>query len=258
VRIDADAERLASTPTRTPASVDLRADAEPGAVALAAALANVRVPDDERDERHRTRVAEVRATVLQGLAERFPETWAYCRALREVIPEDGILVDEMTQVGYMARNAYPVSQPGTLIGSGYQGTLGFGYSTALGAKVGCPDKPVVSINGDGGFMYGAAELATAVQHGINVVAAVFTDGAYGNVKRIQRLSYGREIASTLHNPDFVRLAESFGVPATRVSDPEAFGPALAEALEAGEPRLIDVSIGEQPEIWGLFMGRERF
>jgi acetolactate synthase-1/2/3 large subunit len=163
----------------------------------------------------------------------------------------------MTQVGYMARNAYPAAEGRTYIGSGYQGTLGFGYATALGAKVGRPDTVVVSISGDGGFLYTAAELATAVHHRIPVVAVVFVDDAYGNVKGIQQRVYGREIASSLTNPDLVRLAESFGVRGERVDGPEELKAAIAVAVERDEPAVIAVPIGPQPDILAVLTGRRR-
>ena len=109
-------------------------------------------------------------------------------------------------------SAIPVYRPRTFITPGYQGTLGWGYATALGVKVARPDCPVVSINGDGGFMFNVQEMATATRHGIAVVAVVFDDGAYGNVRRSQEMRYGnRLIAWDLDNPDFVELAASFGI-----------------------------------------------
>src|SRR6201999_891650 len=136
----------------------------------------------------------------------------YLGAIRKALPEDGILVDELTQMGYVARLAWPTYKPRTVLSTGYQGTRGWGYATSLGVKVARPDTPVVSINGDGGFLFTAMEMATAAQNKIGTVAVVFSDGAYGNVKRIQQLAYkGRTIASDLHNPDFVKLGESFGI-----------------------------------------------
>jgi len=178
-----------------------------------------------------------------------------CAAIRNAIPDDAILVDEMTQVGYFARNGYPVYAARTLIGSGYQGTLGAGLATALGAKVGRPDRVVVSINGDGGFLFAAAELATACQHAIAVIFVVFDDDAYGNVQGIQRRVYGREIASALTNPDFVALAASFGIPAVRVDDADGLSAALRGAIERGGPALIDVPFAPQPDMWGVLTGR---
>ena len=124
----------------------------------------------------------------------------------------------MSQVGFASWYGFPVYEPRTFITSGYQGTLGSGFPTALGAKVANPDRPVVAITGDGGFMFGVQELATAVQFKIGVVTLVFNNNAYGNVRRDQRERFeGRVVASDLVNPDFVKLAESFGVKAARVS-----------------------------------------
>ena len=118
--------------------------------------------------------------------------------------------------------AFPVYHPRTYIHSGYQGTLGFSFATALGAKVGRPDLPVVSVSGDGGFMYNVQELSTAVNHGIDIVAVVFADGAYGNVRRMQKEDYGnRLIGVDLHNPNFPKMAESLAPPGCARQAPTA-------------------------------------
>ena len=257
VRIDVDERRLDTVRSEGGALVGIHADAAEGADVLAAAVAEVRAADAERDAVHAARIAEVRTAVVKGLAEHYPDTWAYCSAVRSALPPDGILVDEMTQVGYMARNGYPAALPRTYIGSGYQGTLGFGYCTALGAKVGRPDVPVVSISGDGGFLYGASEMATAVHHGIAVVAVVFRDDAFGNVRRIQRDVYGREIGSTLTNPDFAALARSFGVHGERVDDAGGLEGALRTAIDRDEPALIEAPQSLQPDIMSVVIGRRR-
>jgi acetolactate synthase-1/2/3 large subunit len=174
----------------------------------------------------------------------------FLKAIRGALPENGILVDEVTQLGHAARFGYPVYRPRTFISPGYQGTLGWGYATALGVKVARPDAPVVSISGDGGFMFNVQELATAVRHGIAVVAVVFDDGAYGNVKRNQQLRYGnRMIAWDLANPDFMRLADSFGVATSHASTPGVLAEAITEALRADEPWLIHVPVGPMPDPW---------
>ena len=161
---------------------------------------------------------------------------AYLNILREVLPANAIVTDELSQVGFASWYGFPIYQPRTFITSGYQGTLGSGFPTALGAKVAHPDRPVVAITGDGGFMFGVQELATAVQFSIGVVTLVFNNNAYGNVRRDQRERFdGRVVASDLVNPDFVKLAESFGVNAARVTSPEAFRPALEKALAHGGP-----------------------
>jgi acetolactate synthase I/II/III large subunit len=255
VRIDIDPEEMDRDITP---DVALLGDAGPACTALAEALGTVRGGDDEEGRNRMARVAELRSAIAAGLAERFGELAGYCSALRQALGDDGILVDEMTQVGYFGRNGYPVNRPRTYIGSGYQGTLGFGYATSLGVKVGRPEVPVVSISGDGGFLYNVGELATAVHHGIGVVAVVFDDGAFGNVKRIQSQTFGREIASTLTNPDFVALGASFGMAAYRATDAAALQETLDAALGLGAPALIEVPIGPQPDVWPILTGRETF
>jgi acetolactate synthase-1/2/3 large subunit len=177
---------------------------------------------------------------------------AYLRALEEALPEDAVLVADYTQVGYVASLVYPAREPRRLISPGYQGTLGFSYATALGAKVACPDKPVVALVGDGGFLFTATELATAAQHGIGVIVVVFADEAFGNVKRMQEEDYGgRVIATELHNPDFVRFAESFGVAARRAQGPQALGEALRWAMAQPGPTLIEVPVPKFPNPWNV-------
>ncbi len=173
----------------------------------------------------------------------------YTEAMRNTLPDDGIYVSEMTQVGYFSRDGFPVYNPRSFVHCGYQGTLGFGYATALGVQVGNPDKKVISINGDGGFLFTAQELSTAVHHNIPLVAVVFVDDAYGNVKRIQKNQYGgRTIASDLHNPDFVKYAESFGMPGYKAESPEQLSEAIEDAWKQDGPALIEVPIGEVPQM----------
>ena len=109
-----------------------------------------------------------------------------------MLPDDGIVVDEVTQLGYVIWYGYPVHQPRRLVSSGFSGTLGYGFPTALGVKVANPDRPVVSVTGDGGFLFGGSDLSTAMQFGINLVTVVVNNASYGNVKRDQeRLYEGR-------------------------------------------------------------------
>jgi acetolactate synthase-1/2/3 large subunit len=198
----------------------------------------------------RRRIAEVREQVQALYRRELAPQVAFLDAIRDALPEDGILVEDLTQVGYVARLAFPVHGPRQYISSGYQGTLGHAYPSALGAKVARPERAVVALTGDGGFMYNVQELATAVLHGINVVALVFNDGAYGNVKRMQRQVYGnRVIASDLVNPDFVRLADSFGVFTRSAENPDGLRAALEQALARDVPALIEVKVGAFPDPW---------
>ena len=213
-----------------------------------------------RMERHLRRLQPMRADRLaqsRALKERVaadvavlaPQI-AYLNAIRDVLPDQGVLIDELTQVGYSARAVYEARRPRTFISSGYQGTLGWGVATALGAKHALGDVPVVAISGDGGFMFNVQELATAVRHRIPVVVIVFNDGAYGNVRNMQKGLHGNRVIGTdLANPDFVRLGESFGIGAHRATSPEALRRTLERSLASNEPALIEVPVGEMPSPW---------
>ena len=167
-------------------------------------------------------------------------------AIRRAMPEDGILISGMTQIGYYTRSFYPVYQPRTFITSSYAGNLGYAFPVALGAKVAQPDKAVVAVSGDGGFLFNSQELATAVQYGINAVVIVFNDNAYGNVLRDQVNRFeGRVYGAALHNPDFVKLAEAYGARGVRVEAGQ-LETALREALAIDAPTLIEVPVQAMP------------
>ena len=180
----------------------------------------------------------------------------YLDAIRQVLPRDGFFVEEICQAGFSSYFGFPVYEPRKFVTCGYQGTLGFGFPTALGVKVGNPNKTVVSITGDGGFLFGLQDLATAVQYGINLVTVVFNNNAYGNVLRDQqRLFDGRVIGSELRNPDFIRLAESFGMAAYRAGTPDQLKQALEKAFGLDAPALIEVPIDRSTEVspWEFLM-----
>jgi acetolactate synthase-1/2/3 large subunit len=245
IRIDVDSEELDRQ--RKP-EIGIVGDAAATLQALANRLARHNTQRNGRAEA----VAETKAAASKRIHETIAPQIGYLEAIRKALPEDGILVDELTQMGYAARLAYPTYKPRTFLSPGYQGTLGWGYATSLGAKSARPDTPVVSISGDGGFLFTAMEMATAAQHGIGVVAVVFSDGAYGNVRRIQQQSFNnRTIASDLRNPDFVKLAESFGLDAVRVKSPEELGTAISRGIAKGGPMLIDCPVGQLPDPWPL-------
>ncbi|MCC2105691.1 MAG: hypothetical protein KDJ20_17530, partial [Hyphomicrobiales bacterium] len=142
---------------------------------------------------------------------------------------------------------------------GYQDNLGWGYGTALGAQAAMPGRAVVSIAGDGGFMYQVQELATALQHNLPVVVVVFDNGAFGNVKLLQKERFDSHfIACDLKNPDFCTLAESFGAAAFRAKDAGELETSLKKAFALRKPALVHVPCGEMPSPWGfLHMGRAR-
>ena len=162
------------------------------------------------------------------------------------IPEDAFIVWDVTQFGYYARTHYKVNHPKTYIDSGYQFNVGYSFPTALGVKVAQPDRGVVCMVGDGGFLYNASELATAVQHGINVTAVVFRNDSFGNVARDLDTEFGGTYGTDLHNPDFVKFAESFGAVGMRAGDPMELETLLPAALEHDSPVIIDVPFDDMP------------
>ena len=172
--------------------------------------------------------------------------YAVLEAIQGAIPEDAFIAWDVTQFGFYARTHYQVKHPKTYIDSGYQFNLGYAFPTALGAKVARPDRPVVCMAGDGGFMFNAAELSTAVQYGINVTTVVFRNDSYGNVARDLDDMFGGAYGTDLHNPDFVKFAESFGAVGMRADDPMDLAKLLPLALEQQAPVVIDVPFAEMP------------
>jgi acetolactate synthase-1/2/3 large subunit len=241
VRIDIDPVEM----RRYTSDVSVISDSRSGTREL---LAAVRKAGYRKSSGRRAEIREATAAAQQEIQKVQPQM-AYLNILREVLPDDAIVTDELSQVGFASWYGFPIYEPRTFITSGYQGTLGSGFPTALGAKIANPDKPVVAITGDGGFMFGVQELSTAVQFNIGVVTLVFNNNAYGNVRRDQRTRFdGRVVAADLVNPDFVKLAESFGVGASRVTAPDHFRPALEKALAAGGPYLIAVEVPRDSEV----------
>jgi len=242
VYVDADKDEPARS--HQP-KVALIGDAAPILRSLIDQLAKSNIHRPSRRDEMQERQAKLR----QRLNKIAPQL-AFLDAIRAELPEDGIYVDEVTQIGFAARLAFPVYKPRTFLSPGYQDNLGWGYATALGAQHARLDVPVLSINGDGGFLYTRNELATAMRHRIPLVALVFVDGAFGNVRRIQQEQFGnRLIACDLANPDFVKYAESFGAAGRRASGPDELRLALREAFARREPTLIEVPVPAMPSPW---------
>ena len=244
IRIDIDPSQIVK-PNR--ASISLVTSAGRGLEALDAALGKL---DCEAQSSWNV-LDDVRATIQAKLDDLEPLA-GYARALRAVLPRDGIVFADVTRFSVFARFGMPLYQPRTFFMPGYQATLGWSYPAALGAKVARPEQKVVAICGDGGFMFTVQELATAVHHRIPVTVIVFDNKAYGNVKTIQANSYGgRHIAVDLTNPDFVAMARSFGMTAARVEAPAQLEEVLSEHLAADAPSLIEVPLMEAPNVWSL-------
>jgi acetolactate synthase-1/2/3 large subunit len=232
VRIDIDALEM----TRRSATVGLVTDAATGTRALVEALRPLVGNRSSRADEF---------TAIKVQARKEFETVrpqvGYLDVIRKVLPRDGFFVEEISQMGFTARFAFPVYEPRTYVSSGYQDNLGFGFMTALGVKVANPGKVVISINGDGGFLFGVQELATAAQHKIGLIILVFNNRSFGNVLRDQKSTFGGHVmGAELENPDFIKLAESFGIPALRATNETELSAALQRAIADGGPILIEV------------------
>jgi len=247
VLIDIDPAQL----PRLRPQVGIVADARDATAALVAELER----RGHRAASRRDEFESVKRRTAEAVREIRPHL-DYLEAIRAALPRDGFFVEEICQTGFSSYFGFPVYEPRSFVTCGYQGTLGFGYPTALGVKVANPDKAVVSIAGDGGFLFGVQELATAAQHDIAVVCIVFDNGAFGNVMRDQEQRFGgRIIGSQLRNPDFVALAESFGVTGWRAQSPDELGALTRRAIELDRPVLIHVPVDRAAEVspWKYLM-----
>ncbi len=241
IRIDIDPTEM----VRLKPDLGIVGDATEATAALTTALESHAAAD-------RTDAFQAIKDKARAASEVVQPQMSYLDAIRRALPRDGFFVEEVSQMGFTGRFGFPVYEPRHYVTCGYQDNLGFGYNTALGVKVANPDKAVVSVNGDGGFLFGAQEMATAVQHGIGVVAVVFNNSAYGNVRRDQMNVFdGRLVGAELQNPDFVAMAQSYGLAAERVETPEQLEHALRNALAAGAPALIEVPVerGSEASPW---------
>ena len=236
IHVDADPEVIGKN---FPAEVALVADAKEG---LRALLEEIEGKAISRERWAFPELEEYREKHRAWLRREAPLQSEMIAKIRSVLGEEAILVSGITNIGYWCNLAYPVFRPRTYLTSSYFATLGYAFPTALGAKVAAPDKPVVCVTGDGGFLYAAGELATAVQYGINLVTIVFNDQAFGSTKSDQQRNYqGRIVETDLQNPDFVKLAEAFGAKGMK-TDPEKLDRALTRALECRRPVVIEVPI----------------
>ncbi|MAV86950.1 MAG: thiamine pyrophosphate-binding protein [Rhodospirillaceae bacterium] len=175
---------------------------------------------------------------------------SFGKVIRDVLPDDGIICFGVTQMGFYSWFGFPTYFPRTNIQPGYQGTLGYAFPTGLGAQVANPKKKVVAVTGDGGFMFNVQEMATAVLHKIPLVTILFNDNTFGNVKRNQKERYNaRYICADLLNPDFMKLADSFGMASSRVDSPEGLKVAMEKAFMEDGPVLIEVEVGEMDSLW---------
>lgn len=242
VRIDIDAEEISR---HGEPAVAIAAGARPAVSALVDALGPHNRPRASRREELEGLRAEMAAEY-----DRIQPQMSYLRVMREELPDDGFFVDEVTQTGFASWFGFPSYLPRHFISSGYQGTLGYGYATALGVKVANPDKPVLQISGDGGFLYNAQEISTAVAESIGLVTVVFRDDRFGNVSRDMQQRFGEDDPSSrLVNPDFVALARSYGAAGSQATNPEELRGEIRRGFERQGPTIIEVPMPEVTSPW---------
>ena len=242
IRIDIDPTEM----QRFKPDVGVIADATEGTRALIEKAGKKGFIDGNLD-----RIAEAKVQARRNIEEIQPQL-SYLDTIREVLPRDGYFVEELCQVGFTSNYGFDIYEPRTYVTTGYQGTLGYGFPTAIGVKAAMPDRAVLSIIGDGGFMFGMPELASAAQQGIGLITIVFNNNSFGNVRRDQQLKFDSNlIGADLVNPDFVKLAESFGVAGYRAESPAELKPALAKAIDDDQPAIIEVVVerGSETSPW---------
>jgi acetolactate synthase-1/2/3 large subunit len=237
IQIDACPEVIGRT---YPVSVGLVGDAKAVLGQLLAELGDAPASDPVASS-VAARVAEGQRLALEEARDK--PYWPYVDAIQRALPRDAIVTNDGSQVNY--RGTIPYLQrdlPNAFHVTRMTAALGFALPAALGCKVACPERPVVAIAGDGGFLFTVFSLATAVQHRLNVVTVVFNNEAYGAIRRMQAERYGREIGAALRNPDFVQLAHAYGAQGLRVETPTQLYNTLTTAWGHDVPTVIEVCI----------------
>ncbi len=171
-----------------------------------------------------------------------PMIWAILDVLREALRPEDIFVGDMTMLSYRAGPNFPVYCPRTYLFPQGFGTLGWALPAAIGAQLGRPDRRVISINGDGGFLFSCNELATAVKYDLPLVVLILNNECYGVVAQTQKRRYGRTYGTDIVNPDMVALAKAFGMRAERVETTEELKAKLAEGFSAKGPTLLELPV----------------
>ena len=175
------------------------------------------------------------------------------RTLTEATQGQAIIVTGVGQHQMWAAQFCSFTEPNTLITSGGLGSMGFEVPGALGAKMGRPDKTVWSIAGDGGFQMTMCDLATAVENNIDVKFAIFNNGTLGMVHQWQDLFYEKDYFATVYsgNPDFVKLAEAYGIPGIRVTEKDQVAGAIQQAMETPGPAVIDFVVTQEENVYPM-------
>ncbi|WP_406436213.1 thiamine pyrophosphate-binding protein [Streptomyces sp. NBC_00631] len=228
VQIEADLGKLESNHP----ALGIHADARPALQALLETVTpreDPSAPDRVRDllSRVSERIAAQELTLEQDVLA----------AVRRALPAGSPSFWDMTILAYWAWSAFDAQAPNLMHSAQGAGGLGYGFPAALGAAAADPTRPVLAVSGDGGALYSIAELATARQHGLPVTWLIVDDGGYGILREYMTGAFGEATATELSRPDYVALAESFGVPAVRTS-PETLETDLTKALTAPGPSVV--------------------
>jgi acetolactate synthase-1/2/3 large subunit len=227
-----------------PASVSLVGDAKAALQQLLAELQGQPAPEHPLDPAAKTltaQIAEHRQRALQEAAAQ--PYWPYVDAIQRALPREAIVTNDGSQANYRGTIPYLKRDlPNAFQVTRMTAALGFALPAALGAKIACPERPVVAVAGDGGFMFTAFALSTAVLHRLNVVAIVFSNSAYGVIRRMQTERYGREVGAELRNPDFVQLAQASGAIGLRAGTPDQLYESLMAAWGHDRPTVIEVPV----------------
>ena len=202
----------------------------------------------------KSEIIRLRTKIRNRLEIAAPIQLDIIQSIHNVLGDDAILVPDITNIGYWCDIAYPVNKTRTYVTSSYFATLGYAFPTALGAKIGNPAKHVVAICGDGGFPYASSELATAVQERLNIVILLFTNNGYGTVTGIQNRQFGgRFMGDKLHNPDYVKFAESFGAIGIRLANYRELEDTLRSVLSADRPVVIEIPVPQLDTPWDTLL-----
>ena len=240
VNINIDDTELLSVQSNT---IPLHGDARATIEALLPHLHRTRAGD--RPSPAEAVVAARRLIAYYDIQDQEPQ-YPILKVMQDSIPDDAFVVWGVSQFGFYARTHFQVNHPKTYIDPGYSFNLGYSFPTALGVKVAHPDRPVLCVVGDGGFLFNSSELSTAVRYGINVTTIIFRNDSYGNVARDLDELFGGTYETDLHNPDFVAFARSFGAVAMRADQPGDLSDLIPRALEHPAPVIIDVPVQNMP------------
>lgn len=240
IHVDIDPDEIGK---HQPAELGIVADATAAARALLDRLAGpARAPW--------LNPVEVRERRRAAMRTRAPEAVMTLERLRSVLPDEALLFNDINGIACWGAGAFVCRQPRTFHYPIGFGCLGFAFPAAIGAKIAQPDRPVVALSGDGGFLFTGQELATAVHERVNVVVVVFNDQGYGTIKADQAYRYpGREVGGDLSSPDFVRYAEAFGARGLRVDALEDLHLAVEQALRLDGPTVIEAPCPQALPPW---------